>query len=106
MAHTAPVTYAAIDAVEPDLQRLEQGEREAIVLAVASAADLILMDDRAGVVVARARGFAVTGTLGLIDLAARRGLIDVAKAVARLQATSFRCRPDLLRELLTRHDTG
>ena len=89
--------------VEPNLQKLDQGEREAVMLATALAADLILMDDRAGVVMARARGFAVTGTLGLIDLAARRGEIDVAEAIARLQATSFRCRPELLRELLARH---
>ena len=97
------VVQAAPNVAEPDLQRLDQGEREAVMLAIALAADLILMDDRAGVVRARARGFAVTGTLGLIDLAARRGWIDVAEAIAGLQATSFRCRPELLRELLTRH---
>ena len=97
------VVQAAPDMTESDFQRLDQGEREAVMLAVALAADLILMDDRAGVVMARARGVAVTGTLGLIDLAGRRGLIDVAEAVTRLQATSFRCRPELLRELLARH---
>ena len=97
------LVQAAPNTLEPDLQRLDQGEREAVMLAVALGADLILMDDRAGVAIARARGFAVTGTLGLIDLAARRGWVDVAEAIARLQDTIFRCRPELLRELLTWH---
>jgi predicted nucleic acid-binding protein len=51
---------------DPSLQPLDDGERAAIALAVALKADLVLMDDRAGVAVARAKGFAVTGTLGLL----------------------------------------
>ncbi len=49
---------------DESLDGLDQGERAAIALAVAINADLLLMDDRAGVVEARNRGFAVTGTLG------------------------------------------
>jgi predicted nucleic acid-binding protein len=49
-----------------------------LALARALSADLVLMDDRAGVAVAHQFGFAVTGTLGVLDLAARRGLIDLA----------------------------
>lgn len=97
------VVQAVSDTVESDLEKLDRGEREAVMLAGALVADLLLMDDRAGVVVARARGFAVTGTLGVIDLAARRGLIDLPETVSRLQSTSFRCRPELWRELLARH---
>ncbi|WP_238232108.1 MULTISPECIES: DUF3368 domain-containing protein [Methylobacterium] len=85
------------------LHRLGDGERQAIVLARARAATLILMDDRAGVAAARAMGSVVIGTLGIIDLAARRGLLDVAQAVARLRNTNFRCRPSLLFDLLARH---
>jgi hypothetical protein len=44
----------------------------------------MLMDDRAGVAVALRQGLAVTGTLGLLDLAARRRLIDLADAFTRL----------------------
>jgi predicted nucleic acid-binding protein len=43
---------------------LDEGERAAIALAVAIDAELILMDDRAGVAVAYQKGLTVTGTLG------------------------------------------
>jgi predicted nucleic acid-binding protein len=82
-------------------QRLDAGESAAIVMALALKADLMLMDDRAAVVVARAQGLAVVGTIGILDLAGRRKLIDIADAVARLKTTNFRYRPSLLDALLT-----
>lgn len=48
---------------------LDEGERAAIALAVAIGAELVVMDDRAGVAVARQQGLAVTGTLGVLDFA-------------------------------------
>ncbi|WP_375410762.1 DUF3368 domain-containing protein [uncultured Methylobacterium sp.] len=89
--------------VDPALEKLDVGEREAIRLAIASSADLILMDDRAGAAAAREREFKVIGTLGVIDLAGRKGLLDVRMAIRCLQATNFRCRPELLQDLLVRH---
>ena len=74
-----------------------------IALALTVKADLVLMDDRDGVDVARRRGLAVTGTLGVLDLAARRGLIDLAAAFERLKATTFYYRQRLLDALLARH---
>ena len=88
------------------LQALGLGERAALTLAQDLHAELILMDDRAAVTVALERGFEVTGTLGLLDLAARRGLIDLAAAIERLKTTSFRYRPELLDDLLARHRKG
>jgi predicted nucleic acid-binding protein len=82
---------------------LDEGERAAIALATSIGADLILMDDRAGVAVAYRRGLAVTGTLGVLDLAARRGLIDLATTVARLKATNFRYPPEVIEALLAQH---
>jgi predicted nucleic acid-binding protein len=79
---------------------LDEGEGAAIALAVAIGADLILMDDRDGVAFARAHGFAVTGTLGVLDLAAQRGLIDLVQAFTRLKATSFHYRQGLIDALL------
>jgi predicted nucleic acid-binding protein len=78
-------------------QRLDPGVRDAIALALALQANLMLMDDRAGVAVARAQGLAVVGTIGILDLAGRRKLIDIGDAVARLKTTNFRYRPGLLR---------
>jgi predicted nucleic acid-binding protein len=91
------------DVDDPAFERLDDGERAAIGLAITIGADLILMDDRTGVAVARNKGFAVIGTLGVLDLAARRKLIRVDDAVERLRATSFRCRPEILDALLARH---
>jgi predicted nucleic acid-binding protein len=82
------------------LRALDAGERAAIVLAASIGADLILMDDRPGVAAARAKGFAVTGTLGLLERAFRHGWIDLAGAVAALRATNFHIRQELLDILL------
>ncbi len=82
---------------------LDDGERAAIALAAVINADLILMDDRAGAAVANRRGFTVTGTLGILDLAARRGLIDLARVFERLRDTNFRYHPEIMEALLMQH---
>jgi predicted nucleic acid-binding protein len=73
----APTPWLEIRLVEAnhaaELAALDFGERDAIALGFATQADLLIMDDRDGVAVARQRGFAVTGTIGLLDLAARKG---------------------------------
>jgi predicted nucleic acid-binding protein len=69
-------------------------------LATHLGAELVLMDDRTGVAAARALGLAVTGTLGLLDRAAQRGMIDLGAAFALLRATNFHCKADLLNSLL------
>jgi predicted nucleic acid-binding protein len=83
--------------------KLDDGECAAIALALAVKAELVLMDDREGVAIGR--GLAVTGTLGVLDLAARRGLIDLAAAFERLKTTTFYYRQRLLDALLARHAT-
>ena len=85
------------------LPGLGAGERAAIALALAQRADMILMDDRRGVAAARGHGFGSIGTIGLLDRAAQRGLLDLTTAVARLKATNFRYRPELLDAVLARH---
>lgn len=104
----APPPWLETRAVEvgrgaDDLEMLDAGERDAIALAMAEKADLLLMDDRDGVAAARRRGFAITGTLGLLDLAARRGFVDLAAAFERLKGTSFYYRQGLLDALLAQH---
>jgi predicted nucleic acid-binding protein len=96
-----PVSDAALN--DPALRGLDAGERAALALAGAIHADLVLMDDRAGVGVARTLGIAALGTLGVLDLAARRGLINIEDAIARLRATNFRYRPEIMDALLAQH---
>lgn len=95
---------AASDAGRDLPSQLDDGERAAIALALSLKADLILMDDRAGVAAASVLGLNVTGTIGILDRAANRGLIEIGSVVARLQATNFRHPPHLLAALLDRHD--
>ena len=45
-------------------------------------------------------GLPVTGTLGVLDRAARVGLIDAAYGIERLRKTSFRASPKLYQLLL------
>jgi predicted nucleic acid-binding protein len=85
------------------LPLLGDGERAAIALAISHRADLILMDDRRGVAAALAQGLEAIGTLGLLDRAARHGLIDLAAALTRLKATNFRHRPEMLDVLIAQH---
>ena len=90
-------------APETPLTRLGAGEAAAITLAETLRADLVLLDERAGRAVAASRGLRVTGTLGVLDAAASRGLVALPDAVARLRATNARFAPTLLRDLLARH---
>jgi predicted nucleic acid-binding protein len=85
---------------DPGLAELDAGERAAVQLAVTLQANLVLMDDRAGVVAAKQKGLLVTGTLGVLDLAADRGLVQIEVAVQRLTATNFRYPQVLIDRLL------
>lgn len=87
-------------AVEANIDR---GERAAITLALHLQADLVLMDDRKGAIAAERSGLAVTGTLGILDLAAERGFIDFRDAVRLLECTNFRRPTKLLDALLDKH---
>jgi predicted nucleic acid-binding protein len=68
---------------------LDEGEQAAIALATSIGADLILMDDRAGVAAAHRLGLSVTGTLGVLDLAARRGPHRPRHSVDKTQRDEF-----------------
>ena len=85
---------------DDSLRNLDAGEGDAIVLAVELQADLLLMDDREGVLAARRKGFAVTGTLGVLGLAAQHGLLNLADAFDRIKRTNFRYRQDTMDALL------
>jgi predicted nucleic acid-binding protein len=74
-----------IEVVEPSplLRLLEDdldaGEAAALALAVSLHADLVLLDEARGRAVARKLGLAVLGTIGLLVMAKRWGLIPAAR---------------------------
>ncbi len=90
---------------EAELERLDEGEREAIIIAEQLRADALIMDERDGVREARRRVLRVVGTLGVLAEAAARGLLNLPEALERLQQTSFRASPTLFRSLLE-HNAG
>lgn len=81
---------------------VDAGELEAICLAQEIHADAILMDDRAGRNAAVQSGLAVVGTIGLLEQAAARGLIDLPSTMARMRQTNARLDPELIRAALAR----
>ena len=82
---------------DPALDSLDRGESVAIALGMRLKADLILIDDRKGAAAALSRGLQVTGTLGVLDLATERGLVDLPDADigshTRTSATGRSCLP-------------
>lgn len=89
-----------VTSIADDLRQLDAGEREAIALAQSTGIGLLLLDEKKGRHAARERGLAVSGTLGVIDLAARRGLVNLMEAVNKLEQTTFRASPRLIRFIL------
>ena len=69
---------------------LGPGERESIALALGAGAELILLDDQEGRVLARSRGLAVAGTVGVLVEAKIRGhLSSVRTELDRLVDVGF-----------------
>ena len=87
------------------LARLGPGEQDAITLAEELHADVVLMDDEDGRIEAERRAMAVIGTLGVLERAAERGLLDLPSALTRLQATNFFVDDALIQEALARDAT-
>ena len=87
----------------PEESGLDEGEAAAIALAESLHADMLLIDEREGFRAAQRKGLRVTGTLGLLDIAAERGLVDFAEAIRELEQTTFRRPPALLETLLAKH---
>jgi predicted nucleic acid-binding protein len=75
---------------DPALSNLDDGETQAIALALEYQAELLLLDERDATIAARQLGLTVTGTLGVLDRAAALGWVDLPTMFARLAQTTFR----------------
>lgn len=92
--------------VPVDLEQLGAGEREAIRLADVTETAVVLLDAKKARRIARDRGLDVSGTLGVLAFGARQGLLDLPAALDRLERTTFRASPHLLRLVRERHAAG
>lgn len=85
---------------DPRWKNLDSGERGALALASELCPSILLIDERAGSAIARSLGLLITGTLGVLDEAARRGYIRLPEAIRLLQQTSFRYPASIVDRLL------
>jgi len=84
--------------IDPSL-KLGVGETAAISLAVELKADRVLIDERKGYKAALQRGLNAITTLGLLEEASHRGLIDFEKTLERLdKETTFYVTADVIAE--------
>lgn len=83
---------------------LDAGEEAVLTWAFAHPGTVAILDDRRGRRVARALGIPVTGTLGLVVEARRRGVIPAARPVVEqlLQRTAWHLSPELVNSVLAR----
>jgi len=88
---------------DPQLSALHDGERAALALAASRQPIFLLMDEWPARNIAIRKGLLVTGTLGILDQAGRRGLIQFAEAIDKLKLTSFRYPKALVDRLLAEH---
>ena len=89
-----------VPAVIEPIPALHAGERAAISLARELKADLLLIDETMGRQAARERRIPITGTIGVLELAADRKLLDLAGAFERIKKTDFWVSAELLDERL------
>jgi predicted nucleic acid-binding protein len=83
---------------------LHRGEREAILLAEALPADVLLIDEQIGRTIALSRSLPLSGTLGVLERADTMGLIsDYAQVLKQLKASGFFISESLEQQLLQRH---
>ena len=85
---------------DPELDYLDDGEREAIALAEELGADQILLDDADARKEAARRNLPFIGTLGILRRAAQLELLDLPGTLSRLQQSTFHVDPELVRSLL------
>ena len=84
----------------PGLWELDAGEKDAILLAVRTKADWILIDERIGRSTAEYLGLSVSGTLGVLVKARRAGLIPLFSAAAEaMRQQGIRFSAELVRRI-------
>jgi predicted nucleic acid-binding protein len=85
---------------------LHRGERQAILLAEALRADVLLVDEQIGRTIALSRNLPISGTLGVLERADKMGFVgDFPQVLQRLKASGFFITVALEQQLLERHRT-
>lgn len=92
---THPVTFPVT---------LHRGERQAILLAEALRADVLLIDEQIGRTIALGRNIPLSGTLGVLERADTIGIVsNFPQVLQRLKSSGFFITNALEQQLLDRH---
>jgi predicted nucleic acid-binding protein len=91
---------------DPQLAGLHNGEQAALAVAASRQPIFLLIDEWPARNIAVRKGFPVTGTLGVLDEAARRKLISFAETIDKLKKMSFRDPASLVDRLLAEHNSA
>lgn len=88
------------------LKELDQGEAEAITLAIETKSDLLVIDEQKGRSVARRYGLRIIGVLGILINAKKRGIISRVKPYMDelREKAGFHVSEKLYKEILKRVD--
>jgi predicted nucleic acid-binding protein len=82
-----------------ELEKLDQGEKSAIILAEETKADLIILDEKLARKIAKNRNLKIIGLLGILYDGCLAGLIEVDK-FKELEKTNFFVSPKLLESVI------
>jgi predicted nucleic acid-binding protein len=98
-AEKLPSWISVQASTKPLTADIDAGELAALSLAVEIGVNVVLIDDAAAREAALRLGLKPLGTLRVIELAGERGFLDLNAALTKLEKSSFRVRPELLRKM-------
>jgi predicted nucleic acid-binding protein len=81
---------------------IQDGEREDIALALELKADALLIDDKDARREAKRTGLFIIPTLAVLEIAAKKGLVDLPEMIERLSKTTFHATRKLFDQILER----
>ncbi len=85
-------------------REIDEGEAEAIQLALTLKADILLVDEKEARALARTHNLTMTGVLGILMRATReKKITSLKEEIQKLEQVGFRIHPELKQKILQQH---